>query len=145
LNAYKNLLTSVDVYNETKGQVISSDYYTLTIIDLVPTLTIVANSSYIDDGDILTITLTEGNRIYVGGEQISFTEVDLLNNTLSGLQRGINTTGTPTLIGKYTQVYGFLNTNLMDQDYYDLDWNDGEPLQISNTDAAIFLRTDNNQ
>jgi hypothetical protein len=32
----------------------------------------------------------------------------------------------------------------MDQDYYDLDWNDGEPLQISNTDAAIFLRTDNN-
>jgi hypothetical protein len=144
LNADKNLLTSVDVYNETKGQTISSDYYTLTIIDLVPTLTIVANSSYIDDGDILTITLTEGNRIYVGGEQISFTEVDLLNNTLSGLQRGINTTGTPTLIGKYTQVYGFLNTNLMDQDYYDLDWNDGEPLQISNTDAAIFLRTDNN-
>ena len=144
LNTDKNLLTSVDVYNETKGQVISSDYYTLTIIDLVPTLTIVANSSYIDDGDILTITLTEGTRIYVGGEQISFTEVDLLNNTLSGLQRGINTTGTPTLTGKYTQVYGFLNTNLMDQDYYDLDWNDGEPLQISNTDAAIFLRTDNN-
>jgi len=144
LNADKNLLTSVDVYNETKGQNISSDFYILKIIDLVPTIIIVANSSYIEDGDTLTITLTEGKRIYVDGEQISFTEVDLLLNTLSGLERGINTTGTPKVIGKYTQVFGFLNTNLMNQDYYDLDWNDGKPLQISNTDAAIFLRTDKN-
>lgn len=145
LNVNKNLLTSVSVYNQSKSLTIDSVNYSLRIIDLVPTVVINANSSYIEDGDILDITITEGNRIYVGGEQIGFTTVDLVNNALSGLQRGINTTGTPNLISKYTQVYGFLDVNKMNQDYYDLDWNDGEPLQISNTNPAIFLRTDNNE
>jgi hypothetical protein len=144
LNADKNLLSGVSVYNQTKSLDINSENYSLRIIDLVPTIVITANSSYIENGDVLTITITEGNRIYVGAEQIAFAEVDLINNSLSGLQRGINTTGTPNLISKYSQVLGFLSENLMDQDYYDLDWADGEPLQISNTAPAIFLRMDNN-
>jgi hypothetical protein len=144
LNANKNLIASISIYNETKSLTISSNDYTLEIIDLVPTVVIDADANYIEDGDILTITITEGKLLYVGGEQISFTEINLATNTISGLQRGVNTTGTPNLIEKYTLVYGLLDSNRMDSDYYDLDWNDGEPLQISNTAPAIFLRTDSN-
>jgi hypothetical protein len=152
LTADKNIISSVAVYNENTGSYISSIYYAIEVIDLVPTLVIEADPLVISDGQTLTITITEGDTIFINGEQIGFTSIDLTTNTITGLSRGINTTGAQSLISKYTKVYGLLNTNKMPESYYDLDWNsyeynvvEGDPLQISTTDSAIFLRTDSNE
>ena len=87
--------------------------------------------------------------IYINGEQIRFSIADLANNSISGLSRGVNGTGTQTYTPEYSEVFGILSQNkLSDIDYY-LTWNSydyntvlGDPLQMSNTDAAIFLNTD---
>ena len=151
LNASRNLLLTITVYNETKGLTISSNDYSIQLISLVPTLVIDADSSYISTGDVLTITITEGKFIYVAGEQIHFSSVDLVNNKLGNLQRGVNTTGSLGFISKYTTIYALLNTNRMDNEFIDETWNsnvynttEGDPLQISDTVPAIFLRTDEN-
>jgi hypothetical protein len=90
-----------------------------------------------------------GNLIYVAGEQIKFTTVDFVNNTLTGLQRGTNGTGERNFIPAYDKVYGILSTNqLPNTDYY-LTWNSyvynpilGDPLQISDTASANFLNAE---
>jgi hypothetical protein len=152
LTADKNIINSVTVYNENTSSYISSSYYTIEVIDLVPTLIIEADPLVINDGQTLTITITEGDTIFINGEQIGFTTINVAANTITGLSRGINTTGTQNLIPKYTKVYGLLNTNKMPENYYDLEWNsyfynstEGDPLQISTTDSAIFLRIDSNE
>jgi hypothetical protein len=152
LTADKNIINSVTVYNENTSSYINSSYYTIEVIDLVPTLIIEADPLVINDGQTLTITITEGDTIFINGEQIGFTTINVAANTITGLSRGINTTGTQNLIPKYTKVYGLLNTNKMPENYYDLEWNsyfynstEGDPLQISTTDSAIFLRTDSNE
>jgi hypothetical protein len=72
----------------------------------------------------------------------------LVNNTLTGLQRGTNGTGEQEFIPKYAEVYGLLSNNQMSDPDYAETWNsnvyssDGDPLQISITQPAIFLRTD---
>jgi hypothetical protein len=100
-------------------------------------------------GDSIVITTIEGNLIYLNGEQIRFTTVDLNANTLSGLQRGTNGTGILTYIPVYSEVYGILSNNMLPSVNYNLTWNSnvynvsqGDPLQISETNAAIFLNTD---
>ena len=149
LNADKRIISNVTVFNNTKGQLINSNNYSVKIINLAPVLQIV-DGSYIDTGDNLTITILEGNLIYIAGEQIKFTTVDLANNTLSGLQRGTNGTGERALIPKYTEVYGLLTNNQLSEADYNETWNssiystEGDPLQISTTEPAIFLRTDIN-
>ena len=97
----------------------------------------------------VTITVILGNLIYVAGEQIKFTTVDFVNNTLTGLQRGTNGTGERNFIPAYDKVYGILSTNqLPNADYY-LTWNSyvynpilGDPLQISDTASANFLNAE---
>jgi hypothetical protein len=87
--------------------------------------------------------------VYINGEQIKFTTVNLTTNTLSGLQRGTNGTGVQTYIPLYSEVFGILSNNLQPPTDYTQTWNsyvynvvDGDPLQISDTDPAIFLNTD---
>jgi hypothetical protein len=97
----------------------------------------------------LTVTTLEGKVIYINGEQIKYETIDLINNTLSGLQRGFNGTGIQTYIPVYTEVYSRLSNNLLTEVDYNLTWNsntynpvEGDPLQISTTAAAEFLYTD---
>ena len=80
------------------------------------------------------------------GEKIRFNSVDYTDNTLSGLQRGIDGTGVQTYHPLYSTVYSYIPNNLLDESYYDLTWNsynynsiEGDPLQISTTNAALFL------
>jgi hypothetical protein len=147
LTSDKNIISSVTVVNNTTGQTISSSNFNVAVISLAPVLQI-TDGSYINPGDSLTIIVLEGNLIYVNGEQIKFTSVDLVNNTLTGLQRGTNGTGEQQFIPKYAEVYGLLSNNQMSDPNYSKTWNsnvysnDGDPLQISVTDSAIFLRTD---
>ena len=86
--------------------------------------------------------------LYINGEQIRFSTVDLVNNTITGLQRGTNGTGIVDYMPTYSEVYGILSNNLLPSVNYNLTWNsnvynvnDGDPLQISVTNAAIFLNS----
>jgi hypothetical protein len=147
LDIDKNMLCSIEVYNDTTAAVISSDNYEVVIVNLAPVLRITPGV-YITTGNNLTITMIEGRYVYINGEQIKFTQVDEANNTLSGLTRGANGTGAQTFIPKYSEVFGLLASNQMSDVYYDQTWNSyvyntvlGDPLQISVTAPAEFLRT----
>jgi len=150
LNADKNIISQVIVYNETTSSYIDPANYTVVIQDIAPTLAISnPTTPVITAGDNLIITTIEGNLVYINGEQIKFTTVDLSANTLSGLQRGTNGTGVQTYIPLYSEVFGILSNNLQPPTDYTQTWNsyvynvvDGDPLQISDTDPAIFLNTD---
>jgi hypothetical protein len=143
LNADKNTISQVIVYNTTTSSYVASSNYSIVIIDLAPILQL---TSGVVAGNSLVITTIEGNLIYINGEQIRFTAVDLDNNTITGLQRGSNGTGILDYIPKYSEVYGILSNNLLPNVNYNLTWNSnvynvtyGDPLQISETNAAYFL------
>ena len=145
LNVDKSLISQIIVVNNTTGLTVSSTNYRLEIINLSPVLVIFGSISI---GDSLTITVILGNTIFLNGEQIRFTVANFTNNTITGLQRGANGTGEQFLIPKYTKVYGELTQNKLDNVDYFLTWNsniyntvEGDPLQVSITQPAIFLRT----
>jgi len=109
----------------------------------------IAVGPYISAGDVLQITVIEGNTILLNGEQIVFSGVDTVNNTLIGLQRGANGTGKQSIIPKYTEVYGLLPNNMLSNVDYNKTWNSdnlnptlGDPLQLSTTQPALFLKRD---
>ena len=148
LTADKNLILSVTVVNNTTGNTISSDNYSVVIEDLSPILKITPGA-YINVGDNLTITTLEGGTIFVNGEQINFGSVDLANNSLGNLQRGANGTAAQFLIPEYTEVYALLSDNKLNDIYYTESWNtfiynpiEGDPLQLSETVPAVFLESD---
>jgi len=145
LYANKNTIVNIVVYNNTTSAVISSSHYTLVVIDTVPTLRI-TTGAWIATGNSLTITTIDGNLIYINGEQIKFGSVNTTDNTLSNLSRGQNVTPAEYLIAKYTEVWGLLPKNKMNNVGYVNTWNSynyntviGDPLQISTTSEALFL------
>ena len=150
LTANRNQILDVQVFNNTTGDLIDPEFYSVVIEDLAPILRIQAGS-YINVGNSLTITTIEGGTIFVNGEQINFGSVDLANNTLGNLQRGANGTAKQYLIPEYTTVYGLLSNNRLRDTYYYQTWNpipgiynvtEGDPLQIADTVPALFLRSD---
>ena len=145
LYANKNTIVNIVVYNNTTSTVISSSHYTLVVVDTVPTLRI-TTGAWIATGNSLTITTIDGNLIYINGEQIKFGSVNTTDNTLSNLSRGQNVTPAEYLIAKYTEVWGLLPKNKMNNVGYVNTWNSynyntviGDPLQISTTSEALFL------
>jgi hypothetical protein len=144
LDADKRTIAQVTITNG--GTTIpSSDYY-IAIVDTAPVLKITAG---VAEGDILTITIILGNILYLAGEQIRFTTVDFDNNTITGLQRGANGTGTRSFIPAYQKVYSALSQDRLSDTYYNQTWNSyvyntvlGDPLQISDTFSANFLNQD---
>ena len=148
LTADKDTITGVTVYNNTTSAFISSDFISIEIENLAPKLKI-TDGSYITAGDSLTITSYEGNLLYVNGEQIKFSTVNIATNSVGGLQRGANGTAMQSSIPTYTEVVGLLTSNKLSNVYYNQTWNSynfntvlGDPLQISNTVPAQFLQTD---
>jgi hypothetical protein len=146
LEGDKRIICQVIVVNNTTSTTLPSSAYSVQIVDTAPILEI---TSGVTAGNNVTITVILGNLIYVAGEQIKFTTVDFVNNTLTGLQRGTNGTGERNFIPAYDKVYGILSTNqLPNADYY-LTWNSyvynpilGDPLQISDTASANFLNAE---
>ena len=147
LIADKTMIAQITVYNNTKAILLNPQTYYVEIEKLSPELRIITGS-FISPGDELTITTLQGNLLYVNGEQIGFTTVNFENNTISGLLRGANGTGIQPIIPKYVEVFGILSENIMSMTSYDETWNsdiynltDGDPLQISVTTPAEFLRS----
>jgi hypothetical protein len=146
LDADKNLITNVTVINNTTGQTLPASSYSVVLDDLTPTLQITSGVSV---GNSVTITVLQGNTIYVNGEFIGFTEVDVENNALIGLYRGQDGTPSEFYIPEYAKVFGLLSSQRLPDVYYDQTWNSyvwnttlGDPLQISDTIPANFLKAD---
>jgi hypothetical protein len=146
LTGDKRIICQVIVYNNNTNTYVDPDNYSVVITDLSPILEITAQ---VTPGDNLVITTIIGNLLYINGEQIRFTTIDLVANSITGLQRGANGTGELAYIPVYAEVFGVLSTNLMTDVNYNLTWNsnvynvvEGDPLQISETEAAYFLNTD---
>lgn len=150
LNGDKDIITQIIVYNNTTGQLVDPQNYSLVIEFTAPKIkvTIDANSG-VSTGDNLLITEVLGNLIYLNGEYIRFGSIDLNTGVLSDLTRGVNGTGVQPTIPKYSEVFGLLSDNRMSNVDYGLTWNSsiynaelGDPLQISNTNSAKFLNID---
>jgi hypothetical protein len=149
LFADRNSITNVTIYNQTKLLFVNSNLYNIQILSLIPTLVVESDPLQIQQGDILEITITVGNTLYVNGEEIRFTQADLINNTVSGLFRGTNGTSVREFIEIYTPVYSLLENNKITDVEYHKTWNpipgvynitEGDPLQIANTPTALFLK-----
>ena len=89
----------------------------------------------------------EVNRL-TSWQNCNISTVNFENNTISGLLRGANGTGIQPIIPKYVEVFGILSENIMSMTSYDETWNsdiynltDGDPLQISVTTPAEFIRS----
>jgi len=143
----KTMIASISVYNDTQNVMLEENTYYIDIVNMSPNL-FITDGSYINQGDELIITVLEGNLIYVNGEQIQFSSVDFETNSISGLVRGSNGTGIQTIIPKYSEVYSMMNSNVMSTNNYNSDWNsdvynvtEGDPLQVSRTSGALFLRS----
>jgi hypothetical protein len=148
LTANKGVICHVAIYNNTTSALVDPSNYSLTTFETAP---IVVITDGVSEDDSLTITTTEGRLIYINGEQIGFNECDLETNTLSGLTRGANGTGEQTYIPLYSEVYGLIPDNRMPDVQYNQTWNpipgvyntvEGDPLQISQTVGANFLKVD---
>jgi photosystem II stability/assembly factor-like uncharacterized protein len=151
----KRLISNITVYNNTTDTLVLPANYSEVNVNLSPILKITAQ---VTAGDHLTITTLEGNLLYVNGEQIRFSSVNLINHTISGLQRGANGTGIRTLTPMFSEIYSMLSKNRMSDVLYGTTWSsndypdpdvdndiDGGPLQVSTTEGALFLLTGVNQ
>jgi hypothetical protein len=99
-------------------------------------------------GDAIQLTLYIGNILESNGERMLFTQLDPVANTITGIKRGIQNTVITTHT-KYDYVYGLNPARKLNSAYYSEIWGSsnytdlGDPLQISTTDAAIFLNSGN--
>ncbi len=148
LAANKNLILETIVFNNTKNVLLDKEKYSVVIESMSPVLKIVPGA-YISSGDIITITCVLGGTILVNGEKILFGAVDKQNNKLLQLQRGSNGTGQQVIIPENSTIFALLDTNKLSEFEYDNTWNSdnyntvlGDPLQISTTSAAIFLKSE---
>jgi hypothetical protein len=146
INEDKNTICEILVYNNTTGQVVASSNYTIAIVDLAPILEITGGVS---SGNSLTITIIQGNLLYLNGEKIIFSNCDIENKTVEVVVRGAYGTGRQDYIPLYTEVYGLLDSNRMTDVVYTETWNshiynavEGDPLQISQSIGADFLKVD---
>lgn len=144
LNVDKNTINSVSVLNTNNNVILGDTDYYITTVNSAPTLIITKNAV---EGNVLEITIFLGKTLYIDGEQIRFGNIDLLNNAVTIVQRGINGTGIKPLYPVNTLLFALKSSNLMDANYYNQTWNSynfneikGDPLQISTTNPAIFLR-----
>jgi hypothetical protein len=155
LQADRNTICQVILYNETSGQYLFG-VYEVVIIATAPVLKIIATEPisgtiFVSEGNNLVITITMGKLLFINGEYISFSEVNDGANSVGKLQRGINGTGTQPITPTYSEVYGLLTANLLPEAEYNVTWNPipgiyntviGDPLQIADTTAANFLKGD---
>jgi len=122
----KRILTQTIVLNYTTGVTLPETAYYVEIVNTAPILRILATdgmTTFVSEGDSLTVTMILGNTLYVAGEQIVFTSVDLEANTVTGLQRGANGTGERDYISQYIEVYGLSSSDQLSALDYDQTWN----------------------
>jgi len=139
----KRILTQTIVYNNTTSSTLPAEAYYVEIVDTAPILKILATdgiTTFVSEGDSLTVTLILGNTLYVAGEQIVFTSVDLATNTVTGLQRGANGTGERDYISQYTTVYGLSSSDQLPEIEYNQTWNSYIFMTVPATTIEIHVQ-----
>ena len=122
----------------------STDSYNLGLFNGKSAVVITDQASV---GDSLTVTLTIGRVIEIGAERIRFNTLNTTNNTITGLTRGIDGTVVIQTHYKYEIGYGINIARKLTEEEYNSTWNsenitpEGDPLQISTTQTAIFLQS----
>jgi hypothetical protein len=135
----------VSVLNLTTNFNLSADDFYITTTNSV-TQIIFTNNVSLDNN--LQITIRFGNSVLINGEKIMFNSVDYQNNTLSGLHRGVDGTAVLNEHPIYSNVYSLSAKDVLDPFFYDKTWNtenytpDGDPLQLSTSIPANFLKND---
>ena len=128
-----------------------------TIEPIIDVTTIVPGQSY----TIQTIGTTNFTTIGASSNTVGITFVAtaigigtgtvVALDAVSGLVRGVNGTAVQTYTPQYSEVFGLLSENQLSAADYNKTWNpipgiynvtEGDPLQISDTAAAIFLNQD---
>lgn len=140
-----NEVKEVSVYNETTITNLLSSQFGITLFNGKPAIIF---SSGATNGQVVTVTLTIGNIVEINGERIRFDNIDSVNNTLSGLTRGVQGTSASEIHSIYSMGYGINPARRLTDLEYDIDWSsanitpNGDPLQISTTISAEFLQND---
>jgi hypothetical protein len=94
-------------------------------------------------GTVVDVVIAEGNKIKLNSEIIGFTQIDIENNSIYGLQRGLNGTSRLTYdVPQYNVVQGLSSSDILPVYYWTSAWFDQirGPLQTSTNPAALFLK-----
>lgn len=151
LNTDRNETTGAMVYNISTEQWLNQTQYKIELVDLAPTIVF---ADGVSSGDHVEVTAFIGNTALMNGELIRFSEVDYANNMITGLTRGTNITAVMEA-GVYAEISGITPVNLLNATYHGYSWNTtnynvenalgqqiGDPLQLSTTTAARFLKSE---
>lgn len=136
-------VTQVLVYNENTITELASDSFGISLLNGKPA---VIFTSEVTAGDSVRITLIVGNTVEINGERIRFANIDIANNYISGLTRGVDGTRAAATHAQYSMGYGINDSRKLPDSQYNLTWNSenvtpkGDPLQISTTNSALFLQ-----
>lgn len=132
-----------DIIIKTDTMTLPSSYYKLTTYN---NRNAIIFYNGVEANDVITVSTRLGDIIVINGEKIRFSRVDILNNTLSGLTRGVLGTSPADVHVTYDTVYGLTPNRRLDDKYYNVTWNTsvyntaGDPLQISDTEVVRFLK-----
>jgi hypothetical protein len=100
-------------------------------------------------GDLVTVSLIIGNIVEINGEKIKFNTININNNTITGLTRGVQGTTTLETHAENSIGFGITPARRLTEAQYSENWNSyeitsfGDPLQISTTSEGIFLNSIN--
>jgi hypothetical protein len=131
------------VYNENTITELASTEFGIRLLNGKPAVVFISGVSA---GDSVRVTLVVGNTVEINGERIRFAHIDIANNTISGLTRGVDGTRAAAGHAQYSMGYGINDGRRLSDSEYTLTWNSedyttkGDPLQISTTNAALFLQ-----
>jgi hypothetical protein len=138
-------IKNVQAYNKNTLEVVEVESY-----QLVDGKAAIVFSGGVSLNDQIELSIGLGSVIEINGERISFQEVDVENNVIRKLVRGVQGTIIRPLHPINSFVYSFSNLRQITSDDYNLVWNTtsitskGDPLQISTTDTAKFLQIEQN-
>jgi hypothetical protein len=142
-----NQVRQVEVYNNTTLEILTdTTTYGLSLINGRPAVVFTSGAVA---GNIVTVTLIIGNIVEINGERIKFNFIDINNNVITGLTRGLQGTYSPATHAIYSIGYGITPARRLTDVQYIETWNSsditdfGDPLQISTTVAANFLNSIN--
>jgi hypothetical protein len=133
------------VYNSTTGLELSKTSYYLNTVN--STTEVIFNAE-VEVGDDLLFTLRFGDTIILNGEKISFRGINIEENTITNIVRGVEGTAVLPVHDIYSDILSLSTKDILDPFYYNKVWNsddysaNGDPLQISNSVPANFLKQD---
>lgn len=147
-----NQIKEATVYNATTLQNLSSSEFTLGLVNGASAITFTSGVAL---NDLVVVSLTIGDVVEINGERIRFTSISIQNNTISGLTRGVDGTRVADTHPEYSMGYGINDSRKLTMEQYNSVWSSvtivsdayyqetpkDDPLQISTTQTALFLQS----